>query len=377
MRFTLLAALTAALLPSVAFAEGQTLAPNPIPTKVVHSQWMVRASVGGKEGWYLLSTASKTSLRLPQAGESGAEGRQQPAEVAMGGVDGGSVSFRVVTSPALKALGVDGALGADALQYFTLAFDVEEAQVALWSDQPSLLGQRGWILLLPLIASATQHAITLSVDDVDKMPYGIKTGFGEAAGLGVVQLSEPDARATDTALAGAGALAVTDGPPSTVAVDGVTLADIGPFWMLATRGGSALPYSAGKEIASIPLTSLPVRRAVFDGHTGTIITELLGASGVDSIQLSRLLGIPLEILDSTVFIRRGGGLYGKDFAQYAGASVAAIAGIGADAIAAALQGASAAKLDMLKRLARARAAGYTLDFVLDGKAFHTTVKPGS
>jgi hypothetical protein len=148
----------------------QTLVPTPIPTKVTHSQWMIKASVAGKEGWYVLSTASKTSSRLPRPGESGPDGRQQSADVAIGGVDGGSVKFRIVTSTALKALGVDGVLGADALAYFTLALDIEDAQAAIWSDTPSLLGQRGWILLLPALGNSTQHATTLSIDDVDKMP---------------------------------------------------------------------------------------------------------------------------------------------------------------------------------------------------------------
>ena len=378
MRFTPVVALLVGLLSAQASARDvQTLAPTPVPTKVVHNQWMIKASVDGKEGWYLLSTASKTSLRLPRAGESGADGRTQAAEVAIGGVDGGSVKFRVVTSAPLKALGVDGSLGADALQFFTLAIDVEEAQAAIWTDQPSLLGQRGWILLLPQIGSATQHAITLSVDDVDKMPYGIKGGVGEAKGLGVIELSEFDAKVADAALVQAGAVTVMPGPPDTVAVDGVMVADMGPFWMLASRAVTGLPYAFGNQIASIPLTSLPVRRVVLDGHTGTIVTELLGDSGVNSLQLSRMLGIPIEINDPSIFIRKGGGLYGSDVAGYAGASVAAIAGIGADQIIAALQGPTAGKLEMLKRLARARAAGYTLDFVQDGKSFHTTVKPGA
>ena len=377
MRFIAGVALFAALLPALASArEDQTLAPTPVPTKLVHNQWVIKASVAGKEGWYLLTTASKTSLRLPQAGESGADGRQQAGDVAIGGVAGGSVKFRVVTSAPLKALGVDGALGVDALQYFTLAIDVEEAQVAIWTDQPSLLGQRGWILLLPVIGSSTQHAITLSIDDVDKVPYGIMGSLGDVKGLGIIQLSEIDAKLSDAALTEAGSLTVAPGPPDTVAVEGVSIADLGPFWMLGSRAGTALPYSAGKQIASIPLTSLPVRRVVLDGHTGTIVTETLGDWGVQSLQLSRLLGIPIEVNDPSIYIRKGGALYGSDVAGYAGALIAAIGGISADDIVAALRGPTAGKLEMIKRLAKARATGYTLDFVLEGKPFHTTVKPG-
>jgi hypothetical protein len=356
-------------------ADTQTLAPTPIPTKVVHNQWIIKASVEKKEGWYLLSTASKTSIRLPRAGESGADGRQQPADIAIGGIDGGSVRFRVTASAPLKALGVDGVLGIDALQGFTLAFDIEEAQVAVWTDQPSLLGQRGWILLLPVIGSSTQHAITMSIDDVDKVPYGVKGTVGDTKGLGVVQLSEIDAKLSETALAEGGALTVTPGPPDTVAVDNLMVGEMGPFWMLATRATAPLPYATGKEIASIPLTSLPARRIVLDGHTGTMVTELLGDPGVNSLLLSRLLGIPLEMQDASMYLRKGGALYGSDLNIYAGAQIAAIAGISVDAIAAAFQGTTAEKLDMLKRLARARAAGYAIDFVKDDRPYHTTIKP--
>ncbi|MHB8635002.1 MAG: hypothetical protein ACYC96_00855 [Fimbriimonadaceae bacterium] len=381
MRLTARAVLMAALtLPLLQVAHGtrdQTLDPLPVPTKVVHNQWMIKASVGGKEGWYLLSTASKTSLRLPRPGESGPDGRLDSAGVEIGGADGGTVRFHVVASPPLKALGVDGVLGADALQGFILAFDIEEAQVAVWTNQPSLLGQRGWILLLPVIGDSTQHAITLSVDDVDKMPYGVKGSIGDTPGLGVVQLSELNAQVADGALTEGGAITVTPGSPDTVAVDGVTFGDMGPFWMLASRAGTGLPYASGNEIASMPLTSLPVRRAVFDGQTGTIVTEVLGDPGVNSVQLSRLLGIPLEFMDNGLYLRKGGALYGSAFVDYAGAAIAAIAGISADNIVTAIQGPTPEKLDMIKRLARARAAGYAIDFVLDSKSYHVTVKPPS
>lgn len=362
------------MLGATCLASAQTLVPNPIPTKVVHSQWMIRASVAGHEGWYLLSTASKTSSRLPRAGESGPDGRTQAADVAIGGVEGGSVKFRIITSATLKAQGVDGVLGADALAFFTLALDVEEAQAGIWTDTPSLLGQRGWVLLLPVIGPATQHAVTLSVDDVDKMPYGIKGSLGDTKGLGVIQLSEVAAKVGDTALATTSSASVA---PDTVAIDGLTVGEVGPFWMLATTTGPALPYAAGNEIASIPLTSLPVRRVVLDGQTGTIVTETLGESAVDSVQLSRLLGIPLELNDPTIYIRKTGGLYGNALSSYSGAVVTAISGIGADEILAAIQGPAAGKLDLLKRLTKARTTGYTLDLFQDGKPIHTTVKPGT
>ncbi|HLK16707.1 MAG TPA: hypothetical protein VKT78_18010 [Fimbriimonadaceae bacterium] len=376
MRFNFVYARVAALLTALCAVTGlqaQTLAPNPVPTKVVHNQWMIKATVGGQEGWYLLTTASKTSIRLPRAGESGADGRLQSADVSIGGVSGPTVKFRVAGSPPLKALGVDGALGADALAGFTLAFDVEEAQVATWTDQPSLLGQRGWILLLPVLGSATQHAITLSIDDVDKMPYGVKGSIGDNKGLGVVQLSEIDAKAAAPALSGADVLTVT--PPDTVAIDNVMLADMGPFWLMANRTATPLPYASGKEIASIPLTSLPVRRLILDGHTGTMVTELLGESGVNSLLLSRMMGIPVEIDEGTIYLRKAGALYGGDLNPYAGGLVTAIAGISADNILFAMQGPAAGKLDMLKRLARARTGGYALDFVKDDKPYHTTVRP--
>jgi hypothetical protein len=122
---------------------------------------------------------------------------------------------------------------------------------------------------------------------------------------------------------------------------------------------------------------LPVRRVVLDGQTGTIITETLGDSAANSVQLSRLLGIPLELNDPSIFIRETSALYGGDLASYYGATVTALAGISADQIVAAIQGPTAGKLDMVKRLAQARAAGYTLDLFQNGKPIHTTVKPGS
>lgn len=366
IRSALLTSLLAGLLQA---GHAQTLAPNPVPTKLVHNQWVVKVSISGHDGWYLLATNSKTSYRLPRSGESGPDGRTTSATISIGDVDGGSVKFKVTSSPQLKALGVDGALGADALANFTLAIDVEQAQVGVWTDQPSLLGQRGWILLLPVISSATQHAVTLSVDDVDKLPYGVKSTYGDSKGLSVVQLAEPQASIVDGLVSSAPMVNAT---PELSIVDGVSVAEVGPFWLLAGHANST-PKSG--EAASIPVTSLPVRRVVFDGHTGTMITEQLGATGVTSLLLSRLMGIPVEVLDGTLFMRQGGALYGSDVTKYAGATVSAIAGIGADEIVAALGDSSTARLDMLRRLVHARQTGYTLDFVQGGKAFHTTIKP--
>lgn len=371
MRLSLRSALVAALLGAVGGAAAQTLPPDPVPTKVIHNQWLIKASVGGRDGWYLLATNSPTSVRLPRSGESGPDGRVVSSDVAIGSNDGGSVKFKVTASPAVKAAGADGALGADALANFTLAIDVEEAQVAVWSDQPSLLGQRGWILLLPLIGNATQHAVTLSIDDVDKMPFGIKCNFGDTKGLAVVQLNELEGTVSDAVTAAGTTLSVT---PDTLAIDNVSVGEVGPFWLLAAKAAGKLPYDAAGEVASIPLTSLPVRRIIFDGHTGTLVTEELGTDGENSLLLSRLLGVPLEIIGDTLNIRRGGALYGSDLNRFAGASVSAVAGVGADQIVAAFSDTAAARLDMLRKLVHARQQGYAIDFVQGDKPYHTTIK---
>ncbi len=285
--------------------------PVPIPTKVVGNQWMIKASVGGNEGWYLISTASKTSILLPRKGQSGPDGRRQRSGVSIGPINGDDVSFRILNSPQLKPLGIDGVLGADALASFNLAIDIENAQVSTWVEQPSLYSERGWILLLPLIGSSTQHATTLSVDDVDKVPFGIPSKVGLASGLAVAQTSEPLARIGTQALASTDVLTVVDGAAGSSAVDNVYVGEVGPLWLIVSNSTTALPYASGKQIASIPITSFPVRRMVLDGHTGTIITEQLGSTGVDSLLLSRLLGIPVEVQNATLYLRAEGALYGS------------------------------------------------------------------
>jgi hypothetical protein len=378
MRFLIRAAALAACIFPLATVRSvgvkQDNGPVAIPTKVVGNQWMIKATVGGREGWYLLSTSSKTSILLPRAGQSGPDGRRQREAVSIGPINGDEVSFRIVSSPTLKPLGVDGVLGSDALASFNLAVDIDEAQVSTWVEQPSLYSERGWILLLPMIASATQHATTLSVDDVDKVPSGIPCAIGQSHGLAVVDTADPVARISSQALAATDTLTVVPGSSGSVAVDGVAIGELGPFFMVASGTTSDLPNAANREVASIPITSLPVRRLVLDGRTGTIISEELGSNGVEAVQLSRLLGIPLDIEQSLLYLRHEGALYGKDLLSYDGAQVVDIAGIPGGDIVSAIQGTSAERLAMLKRLATARLEGYKLDIHMGEKDYATTVK---
>jgi hypothetical protein len=356
-------------------AAKQDNGPVTIPTKVVGNQWMIRATVDGHEGWFLLAPESKNSILLPLTGQSGPDGRIHRAPVSIGPVNGDNISFKILSSPNLKPLGVNGVLGADALAGFNLAIDIEEAQVSTWQEQPSLYSERGWVLLLPMIGSSTQHATTLSVDDVDKLPSGIPCSVGLAHGLAVLQASDPITRISAQALASTDTLTVSEGSSGSVVVDNLTVGEVGPYWTVTSGSTAALPGASLKQIAAIPISSLPVRRIVLDGHTGTIVTEELGPTGIDSVQLSRLLGIPLDIEQGSLYLRHEGALYGSDLASYDRATVVDIAGILPVDIVSALNGPSAAKLQILKRLAAARIAGYKLDIQLGGKDFATMVKP--
>lgn len=345
-----------------------------VPTKFVSGQWLVQATVGSNQNWFVLSTSAKTSLIVPNGGKSGPIGSTDTESVQIGSTTVPDVKFQTSTTPILKQLSASGILGRDVLSHLNIAVDIDQMKIGVWQDEPTVFGEIGWVLLAPGLSNDTQHVARLSVWDVDAVPYGVKGSVGSTPGTIIPSLG-------DSAGVLSSVLDSRDSLPTIEdaridAVDGISIGEVGPFWTVARAvNADDLPYAKNGEIATLPIQNLPTRRVVFDGPTGLVLAEVLGPLATNTVCLSRLVGLPFEIIDGVMWGRRGGGLYANVPPSFEGANIISIGGFSGERILRALDASPITRMAIVDRLSGLKSRGLTIRYMTsDGKILETTLK---